>query len=162
MIYLALGSNVGEGAEQLKAARRALRERGLEIVCASALYQSAALLPEDAPEVWDQPYTNQVLEVHGEFAPEELLELAKEIEGELGREALGHWGPREIDIDIIAMEDTILETEHLTIPHAEMAKRDFVLRPLKEIAPHWVHPVTKQTVSELIEALPESEQLVAC
>lgn len=162
MIYLALGSNVGDGAEQLAAARRALRSCDIEMVCASALYQSDALLPDDAPNDWDVTYTNQVIEVMCEHSPEQLLSIVKEVEEAVGRQDRGRWGPREVDIDIIAMGDVLLESEALTVPHKEMTKRDFVLRPLREIAPSWVHPITKQTVSELIDALPESELRVAC
>lgn len=153
MILLALGSNVGEGAAQLAAARKALSAAEIEILSASALHVSAALLPEGASDAWDSDYTNQILLVHTDLSPQALLEAVKSVEKHVGREDRGHWGPREIDVDIIAYNDVVLESSALCIPHKEMAKRDFVLTPLKEIAPDWICPRTQMTIAQLCDAL---------
>jgi dihydroneopterin aldolase/2-amino-4-hydroxy-6-hydroxymethyldihydropteridine diphosphokinase len=85
-----------------------------------------------------------------------LQELHR-IEKEAGRERLIHWGPRTLDLDILLYDDRILEEDDLCIPHVELAKRDFVLRPLCEIAPYVRHPVTGRTVTEMLEALESSK-----
>ena len=81
------------------------------------------------------------------------MELIGQIEQKLKRERVIHWGPRTIDLDIILFNDEVIQTEKLTIPHVEMAKRMFVLEPLCEIAPYAVHPVYHKTVTELKEQL---------
>ena len=83
----------------------------------------------------------------------ELLDIIHDIEAEAGRERIIHWGPRTLDIDILLFDDVIMNTETLTIPHPEMHKREFVLKPLNEIAPYAYHPIYKKTVEELYARL---------
>ncbi len=156
-VYLGLGSNVGVRAAQLARAVRALEEHQdvrLNDITQSSIYETAALLPKDAPPEWNVPFFNQVISGYTLLSPEQLLTAIKSIELELGRQDRGHWGPREIDIDIISMGDRTIMSAHLTVPHAEMTSRAFVLVPLAEIAPEWVHPYDQKTVHELWLALP--------
>ena len=157
-IFLGLGSNVGDSSRQLEEARRQLVATGVlqaEGVACSSHYHSPALLPEDAPLSWDVPFRNAVLRGKTSCTPEVLLEKLKAVEVAMGRQARGVWGPREIDIDILSYGNEVLQSQRLTIPHPQIEQRDFVLLPLQEIAPDWVHPVNQQSIAQLVSALPE-------
>lgn len=161
MIYLGLGSNVGDGARQLARACDLLEGAGVKILHASSLYHSAALLPEGADASWDMLFTNQVIAVQTQQSPEQLLATLKQIEQTIGRQDRGHWGPREVDIDIIAYHNETLESDALHVPHAEYANRDFVLLPLQEIAPDFVCPRSMAPIATLVAALPNAQAKVA-
>lgn len=104
----------------------------------------------------EQPdFLNAVVEVITTLTAHDLLEVCGDIEKKLKRERFIHWGPRTIDLDILLFGDLILEDETLIIPHPRMLEREFVLKPLNEIAPGILHPVCKKTVSELYETNPE-------
>lgn len=150
MILLALGSNIGDREGFLQRARNALEAVGVGIVKASAILETPALLLPDSPTEWNIPYLNQVIEVRTHHAPEALLACAKSIEAGLGRQDRGRWGPREIDIDLLAYYAERRETPSLTLPHPRIAEREFVLKPLAEIAPYWRHPVTGRTAQEML------------
>lgn len=149
MILLALGSNLGDRQANLEAALLRLQAAGVHVQHVSSVYETAALLPDNAPPEWDISYYNIVCAVETTLAPDALLRLVKDMEILLGRKDIGHWGPRLIDIDILAHGDTVREEEHLTLPHAAMLSRDFVMLPLTEIAPHWVHPVALRPAHEI-------------
>lgn len=151
MILLALGSNLGDRKANLEAALCALGEH-VQVLRVSSVYETAALLPEDAPADWDVPFYNIVATAEGDIAPDELLELVKDIEQALGRKDIGRWGPRLIDIDILAHGAQEVQSDKLTLPHAEMLGRDFVMVPLAEIAPHWRHPQSGETAHEVVNA----------
>ena len=87
------------------------------------------------------------------FTPYELLDELHVIEQSAGRERIVHWGPRTLDLDILFYDDMILDTEELTIPHAEIALRDFVLEPMDQIAPCFRHPVLNKTIRQLRSCL---------
>lgn len=150
MILLGLGSNIGDREGYLARARAALEAVGARVVKASSLIETPALLPPDAPSDWDIPYLNQVIEVRTNHTPEGLLACAKSIEVALGRTDRGRWGPREIDIDLLAYHDERRATSMLTLPHPGMAARAFVLQPLAEIAPQWRHPINGLTAREML------------
>src|SRR5690349_9399359 len=137
---LGLGSNVGDRAGYLRAAVNRL-SRLLKGARLSRLLEAPALLLPDAPPAWDKPFLNMALCGETMLSPQELMARAKEIERALGRIDRGKWGPREIDIDLLAMEDLVLESEALCVPHRELLNRDFALLPLVELAPDWRYPV---------------------
>ena len=154
MIYLALGSNLGNREEYLAQARAVLVAFDIELVKASSIHETPALMPPGAPPEWDVPYLNQVIAVRTHLGPLDLLAVLKHIEAELGRKPEARWAPREIDIDIVAYDDVVLVEDMLTLPHPQMDTRRFVLAPLAEIAPEWVHPVLGKHVRELLAELP--------
>ena len=104
-------------------------------------------------------YTDQDLFLNGAvmvtttLSPEELLDECQRIEQEADRVRLIHWGPRTLDLDILFYGQEILATERLNVPHPDMACRDFVLKPMTELAPWWLHPVTHQTMAQMLAAL---------
>jgi 2-amino-4-hydroxy-6-hydroxymethyldihydropteridine diphosphokinase len=156
MIYfLSLGSNIGDRKRNLARARGLLVKNGVAILKASSVYRTEPI------DVRNQPwFDNQALEVRTGRTPHELLALAKSIEAALGRVPTIKKGPRTIDIDILLAEDTVLETPELTIPHPQLAARNFVLIPLQEIAPRAVHPVLLKTVHELLDTCPDKSSVL--
>ncbi len=130
--YLGLGSNVGDREQHLRGAVAALRERGVEVDAVSSLYET-----EPVGEVLDQPdFLNAAARIRTGLEPEELLDLCKAIEAERGRIAGGQrHGPRPLDVDLLLLGDVELSTQRLTLPHAEVTSRRFVLEPLLELDP---------------------------
>ena len=133
-IVLALGGNVGDKAKSLRRALRAIAgEPGMELTAVSRLYRTAPWGKTD--QDW---FLNACALGRTNLMPEALLTRLKSLEVELGREPAERWGPRVIDIDLIAYDEITLKTERLTLPHPELFKRAFVLVPLAEIAPDLV------------------------
>ena len=130
--YLGLGSNVGERDRNLARALELLTEHGVAIDTVSSLYET-----EPVGEILDQPdFLNAVARVRTELEPLELLDVCKVVEAELGRVFGGpRHGPRPIDVDVLLLGDVELEHERLTLPHAEVTSRRFVLEPLLELDP---------------------------
>ena len=155
MVILGLGSNQGDRLRHLKDAARELAALLEELRC-SSVYESTALLPEGAPADWNMPFLNMAVRGSTELAPSALLGALKDIERRLGRKARGHWGPREIDIDILAYAERIIVEPGLAIPHKELLQRDFALVPLAELAPSWVHPVAGRPAGELAAGIHSS------
>lgn len=145
--YLAMGSNMGDKKAYLDFAVEKLQELRLaEVTKISEFYTTP---PYGVTEQDD--FLNGCLELRTLLTPEELLEALHEIEQQAGRERVIHWGPRTLDLDIIFYDDLVLEEENLCIPHVEMHKRTFVLRPMHDIAPYKRHPVYGKTVREMLE-----------
>lgn len=137
VVYLGLGSNVGDRAAHLRAAVEMLRDRGIEVDAVSSAYET-----EPVGEVLDQPdFLNAAVRVRTELEPQALLDLCKEIEAERGRslDAPRH-SPRPLDVDLLLLGDLELSTDRLTLPHPEVTSRRFVLAPLLELDPDLALP----------------------
>ena len=146
--YVALGSNLGDKEANLRKALELLEERGVEVV------KTSSFICTEPYGVTDQPqFLNGVCEVHTSLEPLELLHTLLDIEQEMGRVRLRHWGERNIDLDLLLYEDVVMDTPQLKLPHPDMQNRDFVLLPLAEIAPELVHPTLQKTISELVICL---------
>jgi 2-amino-4-hydroxy-6-hydroxymethyldihydropteridine diphosphokinase/dihydropteroate synthase len=142
MIILGLGSNLGDRLQQFRSAISLLKKiPALVIKHISPIYISDALLPENAPESWNVPYLNFAIQCETTLTPFQLLKHTKEIEKEVGRVPGKEWGPRVIDIDILAWDDLVLYDEVLHIPHEYLHQRPFALWPLADLAPRWVYPL---------------------
>jgi len=130
--YLGLGSNEGDRLANLRAARAALAGRGIEVAASSSVYETA---PQG--EVTDQPdFLNACVRIHTDLDPESLLDTCKQVERELGRTPGGvRHGPRPIDVDLLLLGGREYRSDRLTLPHAEVTSRRFVLEPLLELDP---------------------------
>lgn len=153
-IYLALGSNVGDPKQNIEQAINLLSTFVSDIGRAQ-VYRSKPIGHTDQPD-----FLNTAISGRTDLNPGELLESLKGIEKKLGRVERFRWGPREIDIDIIFYDDLKVETGSLTLPHPEFRKRDFVLRPLKDLRPGLKDPVTGKTVSQLLEKIPPENKSI--
>jgi 2-amino-4-hydroxy-6-hydroxymethyldihydropteridine diphosphokinase len=151
IIYLSLGSNVGDRAANLREAigRMAPAARVLRV---SPVYETAPVDYTD--QDW---FLNLVLEAETDLPAAGLLAHLARIESALGRVRTTPKGPRAIDIDILLYGDAVVETAELEIPHPRMAARRFVLAPLADLTPDLRHPVTRRTVREMLEAAPEQD-----
>jgi len=153
--FLGLGGNLGDRGANLARARRLLGSAGVELLQCSSVFRTEPVGLKDQP--W---FFNQVVAVRAERTPFEMLELIRSIEKAMGRATGPVNGPRIIDIDILLAGETILVTPELTIPHPRLAKRNFVLVPLCEIAPAAVHPVLRMTAAELLRGSPDRSSVV--
>ena len=146
---IALGSNMGDRQGYLDGA-----VEKLDVVQGCRVRKVSGFLETPPYGVTDQAdFLNGSLELETLLYPHELLDELHRIEKEAGRERILRWGPRTLDLDIIFYDDLILQDSDLCIPHVEMHKREFVLKPLSEIAPYRRHPVTGKTVQEMLEAV---------
>lgn len=149
-VYLGLGANLGDRQNNLVQALQLLRSQ-LDIEQVSACYETRPVGYVEQPN-----FINIACRATTELSPRDLLRFAKQVEQRMGRLATFRYGPRLIDIDILLYDDLILDTPGLTIPHARMAERAFVLTPLAEIAPTVRHPVLGQTAAELLAQVDRS------
>lgn len=147
--YIALGSNMGDKKEYLDMAVRMLGET----VGCQVEKVSGYLVTPPYGGVEQDDFLNGALRLRTFLDPHELLDRMHEIEQAAKRERLVHWGPRTLDLDLLLYDDEIIDTEDLLVPHIEMHKRAFVLRPMAEIAPYKRHPLLQKTVSQLLEEL---------
>ncbi|HJC56701.1 MAG TPA: 2-amino-4-hydroxy-6-hydroxymethyldihydropteridine diphosphokinase [Candidatus Eisenbergiella intestinipullorum] len=153
--YVALGSNLGD--------REALLRLGMEGVREHPLCRVEAVAPVYSTTpyggVAQGDFLNTVMKVRTLLEPEELLELLQSLEQKAGRERKVHWGPRTLDLDLLFFDDRILDTPRLTVPHPDLQNRDFVLKPLCDIAPGLVHPVERRTAAALLRELEKNGEL---
>jgi 2-amino-4-hydroxy-6-hydroxymethyldihydropteridine diphosphokinase len=144
-IIFGIGSNLGDRSLNLEKACAFLTQKlDLKNVKKSQIFENKALLKPDSPKEWDLDFFNIAFSADidlEKFSPEKILEIIKNIEKEMGRKDLKIWAPREIDIDILAIDDLILDlAQKLQIPHKEIENRDFFQKTLKEIEPSWKNP----------------------
>jgi 2-amino-4-hydroxy-6-hydroxymethyldihydropteridine diphosphokinase len=151
IVYLSLGSNLGDRAANLNAAIDRLRSLG-EILQVSSFYETEPV--EFTAQPW---FLNCAVELTTEKMPENLMAAILEIEQQMGRKRTQKKGPRSIDIDILLFANSTADTKGLTIPHPALQERRFVLEPLAEIAPEVSHPKLKRTIRELRDALPAGQ-----
>lgn len=147
--YLGMGSNLGDKKGYLDQAVEKIKEDPECVVEKVSQY----LVTEPYGGVEQDDFLNACMVVRTLLSPEELLDKLHEIEQEAHRERIIHWGPRTLDLDILMYDDLVMESDDLIIPHIEMDKREFVLKPLCEIAPNLRHPILKKTVSQLLAAI---------
>jgi len=151
VVYLSLGSNLGDRAKNLQQAISALGNFG-KVLAVSSIYETEPV------EVTAQPwFLNCVVAFDTQKMPKQLLAAILAIEQGMGRKRTQHKGPRSIDIDVLLFGNAIVDTATLTIPHPAMHQRRFVLEPMAEIAPDVRHPVFKRTMRELRDALPPGQ-----
>jgi 2-amino-4-hydroxy-6-hydroxymethyldihydropteridine diphosphokinase len=148
-VYLSLGSNVGDRRANLRAALDRLAAPDLRLLRVSPVYETEPV--DYTNQDW---FLNLAVEAETELTPFALLARTQETEAALGRVLTVPKGPRTIDIDILLYGDRVLRTAALEIPHPRMRQRRFVLAPLADLAPDLRHPVTHQSVREMLEAAP--------
>ncbi|MCK8601311.1 2-amino-4-hydroxy-6-hydroxymethyldihydropteridine diphosphokinase [Desulfoferrobacter suflitae] len=149
VVFIGFGSNQGDS---LRICREAVRRLGqnadIEIRRVSSFYRTEPVGFEDQP--W---FVNGVVQCVTDLEPQALWEVLAEIENHFGRIRAERWGPRTLDLDILAYGNEIIRLPDLTIPHPRMHERLFVLAPLQEIEPGWLHPVLHVGVVQLVERL---------
>ena len=148
LIYLSLGSNVGDRENHLRDAITRL-QTNRRLVAVSSFYETEPV--EVTHQAWLALATTE--------SPEQLMVAILQIEQEMGRQRIQRKGPRTIDIDILLFGDTILDSPALIIPHPAMHERRFVLQPLTEIAPGARHPVQNKTAHQLLDGLPAGQEV---
>ena len=150
-VYLLLGSNMGDRFQMSRAATGEIEKRVGKLLASSSFYETAAWGKED-----QESFINQAMVLQTELSAEAVLEIVLDIELELGRERLEHWGARLIDIDLIFFESEVINIpDKLIIPHPQLQYRRFVLEPLSEIAGQFVHPILQLSVSDILTSLPD-------
>ena len=152
IVYIGVGSNVGDRAYMIQSARTALNEtKGTRVLRSSKVYET---LPYGYRN--QERFLNCVFEAETERNPEELLKMLLAIEKLLKRTRVIHWGPRTIDLDILLYDDWIVNSNSLTIPHKELHKRLFVLTPLADLVPDLVHPIRKISIRAMEQQVKEN------
>jgi 2-amino-4-hydroxy-6-hydroxymethyldihydropteridine diphosphokinase len=149
IVALALGSNLGDRLSIMRAAVAALKPYVM-VNHISAVYETPPAYVADQPV-----YLNAAVLGSTRLAPPDLLNVLKQIETALGRKESFRYGPRLIDIDILFYGEQRMATPELTLPHPRLAEREFVLRPLADVAGTWRHPTTGMTINDMLAALPE-------
>lgn len=144
-VYLLLGSNMGDSEQLLIVATNMIEKNIGKLTTSSAIYRTAAWGKEDQPD-----FLNQIIIVSSSLSSSTLLKKIFVIEKEMGRVRTTKNAARVIDIDMLFFNDEIIQTENLTVPHKQIQNRKFVLVPLTEIAPDFIHPVLKKSSLELL------------
>jgi len=150
-VFIGLGSNLGDRESNLRRALELLEQR-MKLLKVSSLYESEPMYKKDQP--W---FVNCVAKFETYLTPKELLEYLHEVEKKLGREKNVRYGPRSIDLDILFYGDEIVEKNDLKIPHPKVQERRFVLVPLEELDPDYIHPIYRSSVTTLLANLNSKE-----
>ncbi len=143
-VVLSLGGNIGDVQQVFKSATNALKNRVGELNQVSSIYKTKAWGVEDQPD-----FLNQIVVLDTILSPIQVLNSCLEIEAELGRVRKQKWHERVIDIDVLFYEDQIIDSENLILPHPLIQERNFILYPLAEIIPDFIHPKLKRTLLQL-------------
>ena len=152
IVFLQLGSNLGDRELLLQDAIVAIEERVGGVIKRSKVYESTPWRVEGQAN-----YLNQILKVETKLQAHDVLSVILDVEKNLGRVRIEKWGERLIDIDIIFFNDAIIETAQLCVPHKHMHERMFVLTPLHNIAPDMAHPKYNKTVEEILKQCTDTQ-----
>ncbi len=158
IVFLGLGSNLGNRKNIIEQAIENIKAFS-EIIKVSPLYESSA---------WgfnsNNEFINMAIQISTELTAEQLIENILHIEKQLGREqkTTTSYQDRTIDIDILFYGDQILNSENLTIPHPKISERLFVLKPLNDISPNYIHPILNKTISELLAICDDESEIKKC
>lgn len=155
LVFLSLGSNIGDRAAHIERASESLTAAGVRVLQRSSLYRTE---PVDAPR--QQWFLNCVVEAETALLPRQLLHAIRRVERSLGRRRGITRGPRTIDIDILLYASARIRLRDLEIPHPRMAERRFVLVPLAEIAPEARHPGLQQTAAQMLAATRDRSEVI--
>lgn len=151
MAYIAYGSNMGDSKKTIESAMADIDADA----CCKITKKSSMIISSPYGGVEQNDFHNGVIEIETYYTPENLLSFLHSLEQKYGRTREIHWGPRTLDLDIIMYEDCIINSESLTIPHPDMTARDFVMKPLAEIAGYRLHPLEKKTIDSLAREISE-------
>ena len=148
--YLAIGSNLGDRKVNIKKSIRYLKSnQRIKVEKSSRLYE----FPAQGGSKKQPKYLNAAVKIKTSLPPFDLLEELKSIESRLKRRSVVHWGPRTIDLDILFYDNLVFANDRLFIPHPLLHKRVFVLKPLSEIAPEFIHPLYNKNIKELLRGI---------
>lgn len=157
MILVGLGANlpspVGEPLVTVEAALKRLESYGIRVVRRSRWYRTSPVPASDQPD-----FVNGVAVVETPLGPQQLLTLLLQVEAEYGRVRGQRWDARPLDLDLLAYGDQVLKSG-IEVPHPRLHQRRFVLVPLAEVAPDWVHPTLKRPVSALLADLTDADRV---
>jgi len=157
LAYIGIGSNLGDKARNCREAMERIGAAGEnKLVGRSSLYRTEPWGNEE--QDW---FVNAVIAIRTSFDPDGLLQHLKNVEEQLKKKKEERWGPRNIDLDILFFNDEILKTPGLTVPHPFLHLRRFVLVPLQEICPDFIHPQLKLSVGELLERTNDEKKVTA-
>ena len=152
--FVAFGSNLGDKEKFIEEAIEALSNLPqINIVAISD-----KIVTEPYGNVEQDVFLNGVMKIETLLSADELLQILQKVEEHAGRERKIHWGPRTLDLDIIFYDDDIISEDDLIVPHPDMKNRDFVLKPLMQIAPYKLHPVYRKTISDMYAELMAKKQ----
>lgn len=155
--YLGLGSNLGDKKENLEKACHLISSEIGQIIGFSSLY-----ITEPWGNTEQDQYINQVVRIFTDLDPAFLLAQLHKIEDKIGRIRDEKWGPRIIDIDLLYYGKYVIDRDDLIIPHPELTERNFVLEPLAEIAPDYMHPVFRLSNKELLGFCADTSKVSKC
>ncbi len=151
--YIALGSNIGDKEYNIKTAIEKLKEfKEIKVKKISNIIETEPWGYEN-----QDSFKNAAIEIETFLNPKELMSILLDIEKDMKRERVIRWGPRTIDLDIIFFDDYITSDDYITIPHPRMEEREFVLGPLNEIAPNFIHPLSKKRVFKMLEEIKKNK-----
>lgn len=153
-VYVGVGSNIGNRRKYIDDAFAGIRN---DVHCRKA-YMSSIIETDPYGYTDQSKFLNGVIAFETLYSPTELLGFLHQLENEGERTRTIHWGPRTIDLDLLFYGDEIIQTEELIVPHKEIHLREFVLEPLKEIAPFLIHPVYGKTITQMYEELKQREE----